>query len=88
MAQRAALWWRSPECTREGCTRTQWLENDHGPEWHETKHTRLDELDPVCGHDHDLKSNGGWDFVKGKGRRAMVPPGDPRHPKYRAPPRK
>ena len=68
------------------CTRTERLENDHGPEWRKTKHTRLDELDPVCGPDHDLKTNHGWDFVKGKGRRAMVPPDDPRHPNYRAPP--
>jgi hypothetical protein len=82
-AQQVALWWQSHMCTREGCTRTQRLENDHGPEWHKTKHTRLDELDPVCEPDHDLKSNHGWDFVTGKGRRAMVPPGDPRHPKYR-----
>ena len=74
-------------CTRDTCTRTQRLENDHGPEWHKTKHTRLDELDPVCDHDHDLKTNHGWDFVKGKGKRPMVPPDDPRHPKYRPPQR-
>src|SRR5438128_2896795 len=29
VAQQVALWWRSPVCTVEGCTRTQRLENDH-----------------------------------------------------------
>ena len=46
MAQQVALWWQSHMCTRETCTRTQRLENDHGPEWRNTKHTRVDELDP------------------------------------------
>jgi Domain of unknown function (DUF222) len=86
MAQRVALWWRSPECTREGCTRTQRLENDHREGWAETKRTRVDELDPLCDHEHDLKTYHGWALVKGKGKRPMVPPDDPRHPNYRAPP--
>ena len=86
MAQRVALWWRSPECTREGCTRTQRLENDHREGWAETKRTRVDELDPLCEHEHDLKTYHGWALVKGQGKRPMVPPDHPRHPKYRAPP--
>jgi Domain of unknown function (DUF222) len=86
IAQKVALWWQQHMCTRNTCTRTARLENDHGPEWHKTKHTRLDELDLVCNVDHDLKSNHGWDFVTGAGRRALVPPDDPRHPNYRGPP--
>jgi hypothetical protein len=86
MAQRVALLWLSPECTREGCTRTQRLEHDHREEWAKTKQTRLDGLDPLCGHDHDLKTYKGWALVNGKGKRPMVPPDDPRHPQYRAPP--
>jgi hypothetical protein len=86
VAQQVALWWLSPTCTREGCTRTERLENDHREEWVKTKHTRLDELDRLCGYDHDLKTTRGWSLVHGKGKRAMVPPDDPRHPKYRAPP--
>jgi hypothetical protein len=82
-AQRVALWWRSPECTRAGCTRTQRLENDHREGWAETRRTRVDELDPLCAHDHDLKTYEGWLLVKGKGKRPMVPPDDARHPKYR-----
>jgi hypothetical protein len=86
MAQQVALLWMSPECTRLGCTRAYRLENDHREEWHKTHHTRLDELDPVCGHDHDLKTYFGWAFVTGTGKRPMVPPDDPRHPKYGPPP--
>ena len=37
-AQQAALRWLSPKCTREGCTRTQRLENDHRTRW--TRHAR------------------------------------------------
>jgi hypothetical protein len=87
IAQQVAIWWQSHMCTRDTCTRTQRLENDRGPEWHKTKHTRLRELDPVCNPDHVLKTVHGWDFVKGTGRRPMVPPDDPRHPKCRPPQR-
>jgi len=86
VAQQVALWWRSPECTRLGCTRTERLENDHRDDWVKTKHTRLDESDPLCGHDHDLKTYRGWALVTGNGKRPMVPPHDPRHPNYRTPP--
>ena len=68
-------------CTREDCTRTQRLENDHREDWAKTKHTRLDESDPLCGHDHDLKTHHGWALIEGTGKRPMVPPDDPRHPK-------
>jgi hypothetical protein len=86
VAQQVALWWQSPECTAEGCTRTWRLENDHELGWKETKRTRVDEIDPLCEHEHDLKTYFGWSLVAGQGRRAFVPPTDPRHPKYRAPP--
>jgi hypothetical protein len=73
-------------CTDEDCTRTWRLENDHRIGWKQTQRTRLDEIDPLCEHGHDLKTYFGWSLVPGKGRRAFVPPTDPRHPKYRAPP--
>ena len=63
VAQQVALWWQAPECTRSGCTRTHRLENDHREDWIKTKHTRLDETDPLCGHDHDLKTYQGWALV-------------------------
>jgi hypothetical protein len=87
VAQQVALWWQGPECTRLGCTRTYRLENDHREDWVKTKHTRLDETDKLCGHDHDLKTHKGWALIAGTGKQPMVPPTDPRHPNFRAPPR-
>ena len=86
MAQQVALWWQSPVCTNETCTRSRWLQNDHEIGWAETKRTRVDELDPLCTHDHALKTRYGWALVAGTGKRPFVPPDDPRHPKYRGPP--
>jgi len=82
-AQQMALLWTDPMCRVQGCHRTK-LENDHREDWARTRHTRLDETDPCCGHHHDLKTYKGWAFVEGTGRRPMVPPGDSRHPTQRA----
>ena len=87
VAQQVALLWQAPQCTREGCTRTFRLENDHREDWAKTKHTRLDESDRLCGHDHHLKTHMGWALVEGTGKRPMVRPHDPRHPKHKPPPR-
>jgi hypothetical protein len=86
-AMHYALLWSSPECVAEGCNRTI-IEYDHrsGTEYVVTRHTKLDELDPVCGSHHDLHTHHGWAFVLGTGKRPMVPPEDPRHPFYRPPP--
>ena len=48
-AQKIALAWASPGCTVAGCWRTR-TENDHREPWAQTRHTRLDELDPLCAH--------------------------------------
>jgi hypothetical protein len=84
-AQKIALAWASPGCTVQGCWRTR-VEHDHRQPWAETRHTRLDELDPLCEFHHDLKTRHGWALVAGTGKRPMVPPDDPRHPKRRADP--
>ena len=86
VAQQVALWWQAPTCTAEGCTRSRRLENDHEIGWVETHRTVLGELDPLCTHEHRLKTRNGWALVEGTGKRPFVPPDDPRHPKYRAPP--
>jgi hypothetical protein len=86
VAQQAALWWASPQCTALGCNRARYLENDHNPEWSRTKHTRIDELEPLCTHHHDLKTNHRWALIPGTGRRPFVAPTDPRHPKHKPPP--
>ena len=86
VAQQVALWWKSASCTVLGCTRTRQLQNDHRYEWVKTKRTRVDELDPLCKHHHDLKTRNNWALVEGEGPRPMVAPDDPRHPNYGPPP--
>jgi hypothetical protein len=73
---------------REGCNNTARLEYNHAynAEYCKTKHTRLDETEPLCDPDHDLQTYEGWSLVEGTGKRPMVPPDDPRHPKNRPPP--
>jgi hypothetical protein len=83
-AQRAGLLWMNPSCSVDGCHRTR-VEWDHREPWAQTRHTRLDGLDPLCSFHHDLKTRFGWALVPGKGNRAFVPPDDPRHPSYRKP---
>ncbi|HEU4490236.1 MAG TPA: hypothetical protein VFR74_05135 [Jiangellales bacterium] len=46
-AQRIALAWTSPHCSVLGCPRTR-VQIDHRLDWAHTRHTRLDELDPLC----------------------------------------
>ena len=64
-----------------GCTQVARLQKDHRDDWAKTHHTRYDELDHLCPADHDLKTRHGWALVEGTGKRPMVPPDDPRHPK-------
>ena len=80
-AMHYASLWTSPTCVADGCSRTI-VEYDHrtGAEWKHTHHTRLDELDRLCGGHHDLHTNHGWALVEGCGKRPMVAPDDPRHP--------
>jgi hypothetical protein len=84
-AQRSALLWSSPKCANEACS-SRFVELDHRDPWAVTHHTTIAELDHLCDHDHDLKTNHGWLLVEGKGRREFVPPGHPRHPRTRPPP--
>jgi hypothetical protein len=80
-AQKVALAWTGPGCAAEGCFRTR-IEYDHREDWKKTRHTRLDELDPLCTYHHDLKTRLGWALVSGHGKRALVPPDDSRHPRH------
>lgn len=82
--QQTALEWRSPSCTTLGCNTAVRLENDHRAEWARTKVTLLSGLDRCCSHCHDRKTYRGWAYVEGTGKRPMVPPDDPRHPRNRA----
>jgi hypothetical protein len=79
-AQKAALLWMNPTCAVQGCHRAR-VEWDHREPWAQTKHTRLDELDPLCSFHHDLKTRLGYALTAGGGKRAFVALDDPRHPR-------
>jgi hypothetical protein len=80
-AQRIALLWQSPACTNAGCTNTLAVQHDHRTPWAEVHETRLDNLDRLCPPCHRLKTHDDWALVEGRGRRPLVPPDDPRHPR-------
>lgn len=82
VAQRTALLWTQPTCTVAGCPHS-FTEIDHRQDWAKTYRTRLDALDRLCPHHHRLKTHHDWALVPGTGKRAFVPPDDPRHPKGR-----
>jgi hypothetical protein len=78
--QQTALEWLYPTCAAEGCNSVAFLENDHRDDWAKTHTTIFDLLDRLCTHHHDLKTTERWALVEGRGKRAFVPPEDPRHP--------
>lgn len=84
--QATALDWLSPTCTAEGCNNSARLETDHRQDWAKTKFTLLRWLDRLCEHCHDKKTCHGWALVGGHGKRPIVPPEDPRHPRHHPPP--
>ena len=81
VAQKIALWWSNPQCTdaRLHPRATHPVRSPRGME-QDPSHG-LDEGDGLCEHCHDLKTYCGWALVEGTGKRPMVPPDDPRHPK-------
>ena len=79
--QQSALEWLYPKCAAEGCNNLTFLEIDHRQDWATTHTTVFDLLDRLCTHHHDLKTTENWSLVDGRGKRAFVPPGDPRHPR-------
>ncbi|HEV2361732.1 MAG TPA: hypothetical protein VGS21_08515, partial [Acidimicrobiales bacterium] len=84
--EQTALEFLSPDCVVKGCGNDLFLERDHRIDWSHTHVTRFDEIDRLCSFHHDLKTRGNWMLVEGRGKRAMVPPDDPRHPRNRPPP--
>jgi hypothetical protein len=82
--QQTALEWLYPACAVEGCAAQAHLEIDHRVDWADTHFTLLELLDRLCKHHHYLKTHEGWALVEGNGKRAFVPPDDPRHPRKQA----
>ncbi|HWC12784.1 MAG TPA: hypothetical protein VG455_16365 [Acidimicrobiales bacterium] len=79
--QQSALEWLSPACAVRGCPRVSFLQTDHRVDWARSHLTVLDLLDRLCPHHHDLKTRANWALVAGHGKRELVPPDDPRHPR-------
>jgi len=80
--QATALDWLSPACTVTGCDVTARLETDHRVDWADSHLTLLEWLDRLCESHHDKKTYDGWALVAGTGKRPMVAPEDPRHPRH------
>ncbi len=75
--QRTALEWMGMGCcTIRGCTSSARLEIDHTADWADTYRTVVNDLAPVCGHHHDLKTHQGFTFspVQSDGQRVLIPP--------------
>lgn len=83
VAQEIALLWANPVRCVEGCNRQRRLQWDHRRPWAEVRETVLANLDGPGEVHHARKTHDGWELVEGRGRRPMVPPGDPRHPRHR-----
>lgn len=83
-AQKVAMLWSNPFCSREGCDE-RWTQADHRVDWATVKVTELRNLDGFCDHDHNMKTRRNWALVSGTGKRPMVPPDDSRHPDFRGP---
>lgn len=78
--QQTVLELTHPRCDVEGCSREMFLEADHRVDWSTVKVTDLTNIDKLCEHHHDLKTNQGWRLVAGTGKRRFVPPDHPDHP--------
>jgi hypothetical protein len=85
--QRTALEWRGLRCAVAGCPARQFLEIDHLIDWAATHHTKLDELEWLCPHHHDLKTYQGYRLEPGTGPRRLLAPDHPDNPNpHRGPP--
>ncbi len=80
--QKSALDFLYPTCAVEGCSARTGLQSDHRHDYAKTHYTVLDLLDRLCPHHHGLKTRQGWALEQGTGKRAFVPPDDPRHPRH------
>jgi hypothetical protein len=72
--QQTALQAQGTRCAVLGCPNVHRLERDHREDWARTHHTRLDELDWLCTHHHDLKTHHGYRLAPGTGPRPILAP--------------
>ena len=72
--QRTAIEWTGTACSNIACNRTI-TDMDHRIPWNQHQQTHLHNIDPLCDHDHHLKTHHGWTLEPGTGRRRFLPPG-------------
>ena len=85
--QQSALAFVQPTCQATGCPARAGLRYDYREDWSKTHFTVYDLLDRLCPHHHRLETHDNWfSTVDGVGKRAFVPPDDPRHPRATRPP--
>ena len=70
-------------CSNQACNRTIGIQIDHRTPYAHHPVTKLDNLDPLCTTCHDLKTHHHWQLETGTGRRRLLPPDHPDHPKNR-----
>ncbi|MFN8016667.1 MAG: hypothetical protein U0P45_00950 [Acidimicrobiales bacterium] len=74
--QRTAIEWTGTICSNIACNRTVAVQMDHNLPWTQDPRTKLDNIDPLCPHHHQLKTHHGWHLEPGTGRRRFLPPND------------
>ena len=82
--QRTALETAGIACRNICCNRTVNIQVDHRTPYADDPQTKLGNLDPLCtgnGGCHDLKTHHGHELEAGTGRRRLLPPDHPDHPK-------
>ncbi|HWJ61799.1 MAG TPA: hypothetical protein VNS19_07500 [Acidimicrobiales bacterium] len=87
--QRTALQATGTACSNSACNRTVNIQIDHRVPYAANPETKLDDLDPLCtgnGGCHDLKTHHGHQLEPGTGRRRLLPPHHPDHPRNRRAP--
>lgn len=85
--QRTALEATGVACSNICCNRTVNIQIDHRVPFATDRVTKLDNLDPLCtgnGGCHDLKTHHGHGLEPGAGRRRLLPPDHPEHPRNQA----
>ncbi|MFN8016490.1 MAG: hypothetical protein U0P45_00015 [Acidimicrobiales bacterium] len=78
--QRTAIEWTGTICSNIACNRTVAVQMDHNLPWAQDQRTKLDNIDPLCPHHHQLKTHHGWHLEPGTGRRRFLPPDQPDGP--------
>jgi hypothetical protein len=84
-AQRTAIEAVGVRCQNITCNRTIGIQIDHRVPYGTDPITELHNADPLCTPDHILKTHHGHELEPGTGRRRLLPPDHPDHPRNHPP---